>query len=99
MNMTAIFAPDRARRTGSARRASHGLHLAAAPTFAAMALATAIAPGAPMDILCSASHRFGLGGMTVMYGLMSAFHAGPWLRMLAARKRRRDSADRAPFPD
>jgi len=49
--------------------------------------------------LCSASHGFGLGGMTVMYGLMSAFHAGPWLRMLAARKRRQDSADRAPPPD
>jgi hypothetical protein len=99
METTAIFAMDRARRACSARRASHGLHLAAAPVFAAMALATAIAPGAPMDVLCSASHGLTLGGMTVMYGLMSAFHAGPWLRMLAARKRKQDSAGRAAIPD
>jgi len=95
METTASFAVDRARCTGSARRASHGLHLAATPVFAAMAFATAIAPGAPMDMLCSAPHRFAWGGMTVMYGLMSAFHAGPWLRMLAARKPKRNPAGRA----
>jgi hypothetical protein len=38
-----------------ARRTSHGLHLAATPVFAAMALATMIEPGAPMAMLCSAS--------------------------------------------
>jgi hypothetical protein len=81
-----------------ARRASHGLHLAATPVFAAMALAIMIEPGAPTDMLCSASHGFALGGMTVMYGLMSAFHAGPWLRMLAARKRKQHSVDRAAWP-
>lgn len=86
METTAIFALDRTRRGRSARRASHGLHLAAAPVFAVMALATAIAPGAPMDMSCPASHGFAWSGMTVMYALMSAFHAGPWLRMLAARK-------------
>lgn len=80
MDTNAIFAVDRA------RRASQGLQLAAAPVCAAMAFATAIAPGASMDMLCSASHGFAWGGMTVMYALMSAFHAGPWLRMLAARK-------------
>jgi hypothetical protein len=83
---------DRAHRAGSARRASSWLHLAATPTFAAMALVSAIAPVAPMDTLCSASHGFVWNGMAVMYGLMSAFHAGPWLRMLAARKHSRDSA-------
>jgi hypothetical protein len=81
-----------------ARRASHGLRLAATPVFAAMALATMIEPGAPMAMLCSASHGFALGGMTVMYGLMSAFHAGPWLRMLAARKRKQQSVNRAAWP-
>jgi len=76
MGTAAIFALDRARLAGGARRASHRLHFAATPVFAAMAFATAIAPGVPMDMLCPAPHGFGLGGMTVMYGLMSAFHAG-----------------------
>ena len=98
MNTTAAFDMDSARRTGRARRASHGLHLAATPVFAAMALATAIAPGTPMDMLCSAPHGFAWGGMTVMYGLMSAFHAGPWLRMLAARKLGR-AASRTAMPE
>jgi hypothetical protein len=25
------------------------------------------------------------GGMTAMYGLMSVFHASPWLRLISAR--------------
>jgi len=92
METTASFLLDRAHRAGSARRASSGLHLAATPTFAAMALVSAIAPVAPMDMLCSASHGFAWDGMAVMYALMSAFHAGPWLRMIAARQHRRNSA-------
>lgn len=99
MQTTAILTLDNAPRAGSVRRASHGLHFAATPTFAAMALATIIVPGTRMDMLCSASHWFALGGMTVMYGSMAAFHAGPWLRMLAARKRKRHSVDRAVYPD
>lgn len=99
METNASFALDRARLAGSARRANKGLHLAAAPTFAAMALATAIAPHVPMDMWCSASHGLTLGGMTVMYGLMSAFHAGPWLRMLAARKHKQNSTGRAAIPE
>jgi hypothetical protein len=98
METTASLALDRARRVGSARHAIHALHLAATPVFAAMALATTIASSAPMDMLCSSSHGFALDGMTVMYGLMSAFHAGPWLRMLAARKIGR-AASRAAMPD
>jgi hypothetical protein len=80
-----------------ARRTSHGLHLAATPVFAAMALATMIEPGGA-DGHAVLGVGFALGGMTVMYGLMSAFHAGPWLRMLAARKRKQHAVDRAAWP-
>lgn len=58
------------------------LSLAAAPSFAAMALANAL-PGAP-DMLCGSASP--LTGMTAMYLLMSAFHLSPWLRLLAARR-------------
>jgi hypothetical protein len=58
------------------------LSLAAAPTFAVMALVTALV-GGPLDMLCAASP---IGGMAPMYVLMSVFHAGPWLRRLAAAR-------------
>ena len=59
--------------------AADWLSLAAAPAFAIMALLTA-AHG-PTDLLCSAAHQASpLGGMTLMYGLMSLFHAPPWLK-------------------
>jgi hypothetical protein len=67
------------------RGPSHGaadwLSLAAAPTFALMALLT-LAGGAP-DMLCSASP---LTGMVPMYLLMSAFHAAPWLKLILRRQ-------------
>lgn len=59
--------------------AAEWLSLAAAPTFAGMALMTAVAGGTP-DMLCSAAPAGPLDGMTVMYLLMSAFHVSPWLR-------------------
>jgi hypothetical protein len=58
------------------------LHLAATPTFAAMAALTVLA-GNPADILCSAHDMSPLDGMTMMYLLMAAFHAGPWLKRVA----------------
>lgn len=58
------------------------LHLAAAPTFAAMALATAVS-GGEADVLCAAMGASALGGMVPMYLLMSLFHAAPWLRLIA----------------
>ena len=58
--------------------AADWLSLAAAPTFATMALVTAWV-GAPFDMLCAASP---IGGMVPMYVLMSVFHVGPWLRLL-----------------
>jgi hypothetical protein len=69
-------------RTRYALGAARGLQLAAAPTFAAMALLTATAGGAS-DILCAAAlDASPLTGMVPMYVLMSAFHAAPWLRLM-----------------
>ncbi|WP_210338450.1 hypothetical protein [Bradyrhizobium genosp. L] len=56
------------------------LSLAAAPTFAVMALVAAMAPA---DMLCAAMQGpFSLQGMVPMYALMSAFHLAPWLRLI-----------------
>jgi hypothetical protein len=66
------------------RGAAEFLSLAAAPTFAAMALLTVLGGGGPLAMLCSADAS-PLTGMVPMYLLMSAFHAGPWLRLLAGR--------------
>jgi hypothetical protein len=65
------------------RPAAHWLGLAAAPTFATMALLTSVSAG-PTDILCGAASP--LGGMTAMYLLMSAFHSAPWLNLIAGRR-------------
>ena len=62
------------------------LGLAAAPTFAIMALWSAFFSGQP-DMLCMAMQGSSpMGGMTVMYLLMSAFHAAPWLRLISSRR-------------
>jgi hypothetical protein len=68
---------------GVARATAEWLGLAAAPTFATMALITAALGGA--EPLCSA-HGSLMSGMIPMYLLMSAFHAGPWLRLAAGRR-------------
>ncbi|MGO1081064.1 hypothetical protein [Inquilinus sp. CA228] len=57
------------------------LHLAAAPTFAVMALVTGVS-GGEADVLCSAMGASPLAGMVPMYLLMSVFHAAPWLRLI-----------------
>ena len=68
----------------AARGAADWLGLAAAPTFALMALVTAI--GGEPQLLCSAAHLGSrLDGMVVMYLLMGAFHSGPWLKLISAR--------------
>jgi hypothetical protein len=62
------------------------LCLTAAPTFAVMAVLTAVCGGGPADILCGARDAPLLSGMAPMYLLMSAFHSAPWLKLVAMRR-------------
>ena len=62
------------------------LSLAAAPTFAAMAVVTAMRHGGAPDMLCSPEGASPLAGMVPMYLLMTAFHIPPWLTLLSRRK-------------
>lgn len=67
--------------------AADWLCLAAAPTFAIMALLTAVFGGGPADALCSAAPDASpLNGMVLMYLLMSAFHSAPWLKLVSSRR-------------
>jgi hypothetical protein len=69
--------------------ADHWLSLAAAPTFAIMALLTGVLGGGQPDILCSAAETtLPLSGMIPMYLLMSAFHSQPWLKLISSRRKR-----------
>ena len=62
--------------------AADWLCLAAAPTFAIMALLTGALGGGSPDMLCSAAQDASpLSGMAPMYVLMSAFHSAPWLNL------------------
>ncbi|ETR74846.1 membrane protein [Afipia sp. P52-10] len=68
------------------KTATRWLHLAAAPAFAVMAVATY--GGDQPDLLCSNGQDASmLNGMMTMYVLMSAFHLGPWLRLISGRER------------
>jgi hypothetical protein len=67
--------------------AADWLCLAAAPTFALMALLTGVLGGGPADMLCSAAQGASpLTGMVPMYLLMSAFHSAPWLKLISSRR-------------
>ncbi len=62
--------------------AARALSLAAAPTFAIMALISVFG-GGPADMLCAPMHGgLPFDGMVAMYALMSAFHLAPWLRII-----------------
>jgi hypothetical protein len=68
------------------RRLAKWLGLAAAPTFATMALLTGVLGDGKMAMMCSSAHDpSSLGGMVPMYLLMSAFHLAPWLKLIANR--------------
>jgi hypothetical protein len=76
------------RREWREASAYHLLSLAAAPTFAIMALLTGIQDGGMPGMLCSAAHGASpLTGMVPMYLLMSAFHSAPWLKLIANWRR------------
>ena len=68
------------------RRAANGLCLAAAPTFAVMALVSAHVDSQSAMLCVSTLHASPLSGMVVMYLLMSVFHLPPWLTLLAGRQ-------------
>lgn len=69
------------RRNGAVLTAANGLYLAAAPTFALMALLTVVLGSGSPDALCSGTSP--LSGMVPMYLLMSAFHSAPWLKLMS----------------
>lgn len=68
------------------------LCLAAAPTFALMALLTCILGGDAAMLCMGTPDASPLGlpltGMPAMYLLMSAFHLAPWLRVMSGRHAR-----------
>jgi len=65
--------------------APKALALAAAPTFLLLALSTAFAGGGPDRLCMGMSDASTLNGMTLMYALMGAFHATPWLNLISRR--------------
>ena len=78
-------------RSGNVNAASLGaadwLCLAAAPTFAIMALLTGLLGGAMPDMPCpAAKDALALNGMIPMYLLMSVFHSAPWLKLVSSRR-------------
>ncbi|WP_028746614.1 hypothetical protein [Rhizobium mesoamericanum] len=86
-----MVSSDQERRSGSIEAPTDNtaggvtgwLCLAAAPTFAVMAI-VALTSGA--DMVCSAMQGpFPLDGMTTMYLLMCLFHLPPWLRLISGR--------------
>jgi hypothetical protein len=86
MSRVAPHGADTCAGGGSAASgAARWLGLAAAPTFALMVLWTALFSGQP-DMLCMGVQGSSpVGDMTLMYLLMSAFHAAPWMRLLSGR--------------
>jgi len=88
-SMSPVVRHDVETRAGGGRAASGAagrLGLAAAPTFAIMALWTSLFSGQP-DMMCMAMQGSSpMNGMTVMYLLMSVFHAVPWLRVIFSRR-------------
>ena len=79
---TDAMGPDvRPRRPVAKPGAAHLLSLAAAPTFAVMALLTGLHDGSMPAMLCAADAS-PFTGMVAMYLLMFAFHLPPWLRQI-----------------
>ena len=62
------------------------LSLAAAPTFAMMALVTAVLGGGAEPLCSATQHGSVMSGMVPMYLMMGAFHVAPWLRLISGRR-------------
>jgi len=78
--------PETAGSRNAALGTADWLSLAAAPTFAIMALLTGVLGGGA-EMLCSATQSASLpNGMASMYVLMSAFHCAPWLKLISRRR-------------
>ena len=75
----------------AARAAANWLSLAAAPTFATMALVTAALGGGAQPVCSTTPYGSLMSGMVPMYLLMGAFHSGPWLRLIAGVRSARRS--------
>jgi hypothetical protein len=83
--MSAVADETGRRNHAAALGAADWLGLAAAPTFAVMALLTYVL-GGDADMMCSAAHGvLPLSGMVPMYLLMSTFHSAPWLKLICDR--------------
>lgn len=63
------------------------LRLAAAPTFAVMALVTIAFGGSPPMLCAAGVDTSPMRGMVPMYLLMSLFHLTPWLKLFAGLRR------------
>jgi hypothetical protein len=72
---------------GKASGIGRALSLAAAPTFAIMALWSNFHSG-QSDMLCMAMRSSSMNDMSVMYLLMSVFHLAPWLTLFLDRRDR-----------
>ena len=84
--MSAMRDEAERRSDAAAQGAAGWLGLAAAPTFAVMALLTCL-PSTDAAVMCSAAHAMSpLSGMASMYALMSAFHSEPWLKLMSRRR-------------
>ena len=80
------FGVDRDNGNAAVIGAADFLYLAAAPTFAVMALLTSLLGDGQAEALCSIAGASPLGGMVPMYLLMSTFHLAPWLKLISRRR-------------
>jgi hypothetical protein len=69
----------------AAASAADCISLGAAPAFAVMALVAGVVGGDSPDMSCSAmQNASSLSGMLPVYVLMSAFHFGPWFKLIGS---------------
>lgn len=86
--MSAALGKDHAtaRRMILRLRAEDVLALAAAPSFALMALLDATLAIDPVAMICASAGLSPMHGMLTMYLLMSLFHLRPWLQLVRSHR-------------